>query len=53
MIVFLTLEIMTKKSDLDALVSLDQKRAISAAEKARAGQKATNNEMAQIPKGSP
>ena len=41
--------------DLDGLVKLDQKRreAISAAEKARAGQKATNNEMAQLPKGSP
>ena len=41
--------------DLDGLVELDQKRreAISAAEKARAGQKATNNEMAQLPKGSP
>ena len=34
---------------------LDQKRrdAISAAEHARAGQKATNNEMSQLPKGSP
>ena len=41
--------------DLNALVELDQKRrdAISAAERARAGQKATNNEMAQLPKGSP
>ena len=41
--------------DLDGLVELDQKRrdAISAAEKARAGQKATNNEIAQLPKGSP
>ena len=41
--------------DLDSLVKLDQKRrdAISAAERARAGQKATNNEMAQLPKGSP
>ena len=41
--------------DLDGLVELDQKRreTISAAEKARAGQKATNNEMAQLPKGSP
>ena len=41
--------------DLDELVEFDQKRrdAISAAEKARAGQKATNNEMAQLPKGSP
>ena len=41
--------------DLDELVKLDQKRrdAISAAEKARAGQKSTNNDMAQIPKGSP
>ena len=37
------------------MVELDQKRrdAISAAERARAGQKATNNEMAQLPKGSP
>lgn len=41
--------------DLDAVIQLDQKRreAISEAEKARAGQKATNNEMAQLPKGSP
>ena len=41
--------------DLNALVELDQKRrdAISAAERARAGQKATNNEMAQLLKGSP
>ena len=41
--------------DLDALVDLDQKRrdAISSAEQARAGQKATNNEMAQLRKGSP
>ncbi len=41
--------------DLDKLVDLDQKRrdAISEAEKARAGQKATNNEMSQLPKGSP
>ena len=41
--------------DLAALVELDQKRreAISEAEHARAGQKATNNEMAQLPKGSP
>jgi seryl-tRNA synthetase len=41
--------------DLAALVELDQKRreAISAAEKARAGQKAANNEMSQLPKGSP
>ena len=41
--------------DLDALVELDQKRReeISAAEHARAGQKATNNEMSQLPKGSP
>ena len=37
------------------MVELDQKRrdAISEAEKARAGQKATNNEMSQLPKGSP
>ena len=41
--------------DLDELVELDQKRrdAISEAEKARAGQKGTNNEMSQLPKGSP
>ena len=41
--------------ELDRLVELDQKRrdAISAAEKARAGQKAANNEMSQLPKGSP
>ena len=41
--------------DLNELVELDQKRrdAISAAEQARAGQKATNNEMAQLLKGSP
>ena len=41
--------------DLERLVELDQKRreAISAAEHARAGQKATNNEMSQLPKGSP
>ena len=41
--------------DLDTLVELDQKRrdAISVAEQARAGQKATNKEMAQLPKGSP
>ena len=41
--------------DLDAVILLDQKRreAIAEAEKARAGQKATNNEMAQLPKGSP
>ena len=41
--------------NLDALVELDQKRrdAISEAEHARAGQKATNNEMVQLPKGSP
>ena len=41
--------------DLDAIVELDQKRreAISAAEQARAGQKAANNEMSQLPKGSP
>ena len=41
--------------DFDELVELDQKRreAISEAERARAGQKATNNEMAQLPKGSP
>ena len=41
--------------DLDALVELDQKRreAIATAEQARAGQKAANNEMSQLPKGSP
>ena len=40
--------------DLDELVELDQSiGCISAAEQARAGQKATNNEMAQLPKGSP
>jgi len=41
--------------DLDLVLQLDQKRreAISKAEQARAGQKATNNEMAQLPKGSP
>ena len=40
------------KCDLDTLVELDQKRreAISAAEQARAGQKAANNEMSQLPK---
>jgi len=40
--------------DLDALVQLDQKRreAIATAEQARAGQKAANNEMSQLPKGS-
>ena len=37
------------------LLVLDQKRreAISEAEHARAGQKAANNEMSQLPKGSP
>jgi seryl-tRNA synthetase len=41
--------------DLERLLKLDQKRReeISAAEHARAGQKATNNEMSQLPKGSP
>ena len=41
--------------DLDGLLVLDQKRreAISGAEHARAGQKAANNEMSQLPKGSP
>ena len=41
--------------DFDELVELDQKRreTISAAEQARAGQKAANNEMSQLPKGSP
>ena len=41
--------------DLESLVELDQKRrdSISLAEQARAGQKAANNEIAQLPKGSP
>ena len=41
--------------DLDSLVELDKKRreAISEAELARAGQKAANVEMSQLPKGSP
>ena len=41
--------------NLDALVELDQKRreAIATAEQARAGQKAANNEMSKLPKGSP
>jgi seryl-tRNA synthetase len=41
--------------DLESLVGLDHKRrqSISAAEKARAGQNATNSEMAQLTKGSP
>jgi len=41
--------------DLDNVLSLDgnRRQAISAAEQARAGQKATNNEMSQLPKGSP
>ena len=41
--------------DLEGLLKLDQKRreSISAAEQARAGQKAVNAEMAQLPKGSP
>lgn len=41
--------------DLDVIIELDQKRrdSISLAEQARAGQKATNNEMSQLPKGSP
>ena len=41
--------------DLEGLVELDKKRreAISSAEHARAGQKATNNEMSQLLKGSP
>jgi seryl-tRNA synthetase len=40
--------------DLDNVLSLDGKRreAISASEQARAGQKAANNEMSQLPKGS-
>ena len=41
--------------DLVALFHLDQKRreAIATAEQARAGQKAANNEMSQLAKGSP
>ncbi len=41
--------------DLDVIIELDKKRrdSISLAEQARAGQKATNNEMSQLPKGSP
>jgi len=41
--------------DLDGILVLDQKRreAISGAEHARAGQKAANNEMSKLPKGSP
>ena len=41
--------------DLDGLLVLDQNRreAISGAEHARAEQKAANNEMSQLPKGSP
>ena len=40
--------------DLDLVLELDQKRreAISMAERARAGQKATNNEMAKLQKGT-
>ena len=40
--------------DLDGLVELDKKRreTISAAEQARAGQKATNDEMSKLAKGS-
>ena len=40
--------------ELDLAIKLDQKRrdAISAAEKARAGQKSVNVEMSQLPKGS-
>ena len=40
--------------DLDSLVELDKRRreAISEAEQARAGQKAANTEMSQLPKGS-
>ncbi len=42
------------KCDLDLVLELDQKRreAISMAERARAGQKATNNEMAKLQKGT-
>ena len=41
--------------DLDLILQLDQTRreAISMAEQARAGQKATNNEMAKLTKGTP
>ena len=40
--------------DIDTLVELEKRRlAISFAEQARAGQKAANNEMAQLQKGSP
>ena len=41
--------------DLDLIIELDQKRrdSISTAEQARARQKAANNEMSQLPKGSP
>jgi len=41
--------------DLDSLLRLDKNRreSIADAEKARAGQKATNSEMAQLAKGSP
>jgi seryl-tRNA synthetase len=41
--------------DLNSLVELDKRRreAISEAEQARAGQKAANAEMSQLPKGSP
>ena len=40
---------------MDEIIALDKKRreAISYAEKARAGQKAVNGEMAKLPKGSP
>ena len=40
--------------DLDKVMLLDEKRreAISASEQARAGQKAANNEMSQLAKGS-
>ena len=41
--------------DLDAIVELDRERrdCISKAEKARGGQKATNDEMSKLEKGSP
>ena len=41
--------------DLDSLLEFDKRRreAISEAEQARAGQKAANTEMSQLPKGSP
>ncbi len=43
------------KCDLDAILALDEKRRalISEAESLRAKQKSANNDMAQLPKGSP